>query len=104
MTAWGRGCVKTHFARRVGWRTGEFNVISRLKLRLLTKSTKQCLRCCTSVPGAVPEERSSLYFLASESGYERSSITIQTRPGCRVVTSWTSHVLPSGSLKEKYDP
>jgi hypothetical protein len=28
----------------------------------------------------------------------------QMRPGCRVVTSWTSHVLPSGSLKEKNDP
>jgi hypothetical protein len=28
----------------------------------------------------------------------------QTRPGARVVTSWTSHVLPSGSLKDKNDP
>jgi hypothetical protein len=28
----------------------------------------------------------------------------QTRPGSRVVTSWTSQVLPSGSLKEKNDP
>jgi hypothetical protein len=28
----------------------------------------------------------------------------QIRPGSRVVTSWTSHVLPSGSLKEKNDP
>jgi hypothetical protein len=26
------------------------------------------------------------------------------RPGSRVVTSWTSHVLPSGSVKEKNDP
>ena len=26
-----------------------------------------------------------------------------TRPGSRVVTSWTSHTLPSGSLKEKND-
>jgi hypothetical protein len=26
------------------------------------------------------------------------------RPGCRVVTSWTSHALPSGSLKAKNDP
>jgi hypothetical protein len=28
----------------------------------------------------------------------------QTRPGSRVVTSWTNHVLSSGSLKEKKDP
>ena len=28
----------------------------------------------------------------------------QMRPGSRVVTSWTIHVLPSGSLKEKKDP
>ena len=28
----------------------------------------------------------------------------QMRPGSRVVTSWTSHILPSGSLKEKNDP
>jgi hypothetical protein len=28
----------------------------------------------------------------------------QTRPGSRVVTSCTSHVLPSGSLKEKNEP
>jgi hypothetical protein len=28
----------------------------------------------------------------------------QIRPGSRVVTSWTSHALPSGSLKEKNDP
>jgi hypothetical protein len=28
----------------------------------------------------------------------------QIRPGSRVVTSWTSQVLPSGSLKEKNDP
>jgi hypothetical protein len=33
----------------------------------------------------------------------RSVIPCQTRPGSRVVTSWTSHVLPSGSLKEKND-
>jgi hypothetical protein len=26
------------------------------------------------------------------------------RPGSRVVTSWTSHVLPSGSVKEKNEP
>jgi hypothetical protein len=26
------------------------------------------------------------------------------RPGSRVVTSWTSQVLPSGSVKEKNDP
>ena len=28
----------------------------------------------------------------------------QMRPGSRVVTSWTSHALPSGSLKAKNDP
>jgi hypothetical protein len=28
----------------------------------------------------------------------------QVRPGCRVVTSWTIHALPSGSLKAKKDP
>jgi len=28
----------------------------------------------------------------------------QTRPGSRVVTSWTSQVLPSGSVKEQNDP
>jgi hypothetical protein len=28
----------------------------------------------------------------------------QMRPGCRVVTSWTSQALPSGSLKAKNDP
>ena len=28
----------------------------------------------------------------------------QIRPGNRVVTSWISHVLPSGSLKEQNDP
>jgi len=28
----------------------------------------------------------------------------QTRPGRRTVTSWTNHVLPSGSLKDKNDP
>ena len=28
----------------------------------------------------------------------------QIRPGSRVVTSWTSHVLPSGSLKEQNEP
>jgi hypothetical protein len=28
----------------------------------------------------------------------------QTRPGSRAVTSWTIHVLSSGSLKEKKDP
>jgi hypothetical protein len=27
-----------------------------------------------------------------------------TRPGSRVVISWTSHVLPSGSVKEQNDP
>ena len=27
-----------------------------------------------------------------------------SRPGSRVVTSWTSHRLPSGSLKEQNDP
>jgi hypothetical protein len=31
-------------------------------------------------------------------------IRYQIRPGSRVVTSWTIHVLPSGSLKEKNDP
>src|SRR4051812_15512925 len=31
-------------------------------------------------------------------------VPYQTRPGARVVTSWTSHVLPSGSLKDKNDP
>jgi hypothetical protein len=34
----------------------------------------------------------------------RVRMPYQIRPGCRVVTSWTSHVLPSGSLKEKNDP
>jgi hypothetical protein len=29
----GRGCVKTHFARRVGSLTGELELIGRLKLR-----------------------------------------------------------------------
>src|SRR5580692_2278113 len=28
----------------------------------------------------------------------------QIRPGRRVVTSWTSHALPSGSLKAQNDP
>ena len=28
----------------------------------------------------------------------------QMRPGSRVVTSWTNHALPSGSLKAQNDP
>src|SRR6266513_549353 len=31
-------------------------------------------------------------------------IPYQARPAARVVTSWPSHVLPSGSLKDKNDP
>jgi len=34
---------------------------------------------------------------------KNSDIPYQARPGARVVTSWTSHVLPSGSLKDKND-
>ena len=29
---------------------------------------------------------------------------VQTLPGRRVVTSWTIHTFPSGSLKEQNDP
>src|SRR5882757_6241262 len=32
---------------------------------------------------------------------KNSDIPYQARSGARVVTSWTSHVLPSGSLKDK---
>ena len=37
-------------------------------------------------------------------GPPQMRVPYQTRPGARVVTSWTSHVLPSGSLKDKNDP
>jgi hypothetical protein len=35
---------------------------------------------------------------------QESGLRYQARPGCRVVTSWTSHALPSGSVKAKNDP
>jgi hypothetical protein len=31
-------------------------------------------------------------------------VSAAIRPGSRVVTSWTSQVLPSGSVQEKNDP
>lgn len=34
----------------------------------------------------------------------QSPTVIHARPGRRIVTSWTSHALPSGSLKAKNDP
>src|SRR5260370_38704776 len=34
----------------------------------------------------------------------RMRVPYHTRPGPRVVTSWTSHVLPPGSLKDNNDP
>ena len=40
----------------------------------------------------------------SASGQAARRMPLQTLPGIRVVTSWTSHALPSGSLKEQNDP
>jgi hypothetical protein len=37
-------------------------------------------------------------------GREVGRADLYSRPGSLVVTSWTSHVLPSGSLKEQKDP
>jgi hypothetical protein len=47
--------------------------------------------------------------LCGISGFARSAVEakpcqrLQIRPGSRVVTSWTSHALPSGSLKAQND-
>src|SRR5262249_26040371 len=49
MTAKGRGCVKTHFARRVGSLTGKFNAISRLRCVYVAEinAQKWCARVFT---------------------------------------------------------
>ena len=54
--------------------------------------------------------RDTLNFICSGDAEAHSpglpwmSVPYQVRPGSRVVTSWTSHALPSGSLKEQNDP
>jgi hypothetical protein len=42
--------------------------------------------------------------LANAAANSNAALRAYTRPGSRVVTSCTSHVLLSGSLKEKNDP
>jgi hypothetical protein len=58
-----------------------------------------------------PEHRPANQIVARPWGLQANSpgppwmrMQNQTRPGSRVVTSWTSHVLPSGSLNEQNDP
>jgi len=57
------------------------------------------------MPGGKPfHERCAVLWGRLHTSSPRKRRGTQIRPGSRAVTSWTSHELPSGSLKEKNDP
>jgi hypothetical protein len=57
------------------------------------------------LPSSIPSNTTAMdSFSRSDPPYSKMSMPNQIRPGSLVVTSWTIHTFPSGSLKEQYDP
>jgi hypothetical protein len=77
--------------------------LARISTTLITPTPASTMHLASRLqPGHAGPEASARRSVLARSAVE--AMPYQVRPGSRVVTSWTSHALPSGSLKEKNDP